>query len=285
MKLAIALTTTSDPKYSPRPKGRFRPPSRDDFAQRAESMAWVLGSPLQTTQNILARVYGYEDLHDLQKDLAHSANSPADHPPGPYEEEVLEVMFGFINEHSEEERKAFLQEGIWLHVVRNNFLIEVANNYAASTGDLDAEGKMPARFWEIREIGLFATPEKHRNDFRKIKQKYGILDEVPSDAASAHPTDYAYPAPTATNPNEFVLAFTRKGAAVFGALKVLSDALVQNGDHEAFMAGIAKIKEAHPNNPWVYAVEIDSMGPACWQLGWTEGQHPDHWSEPPKCIS
>ena len=60
---------------------RFRPESKQVFSQYAGDLARELNIPLQAAQELLARIYGYANLHELQQLLKDKG------APGPFAEE------------------------------------------------------------------------------------------------------------------------------------------------------------------------------------------------------
>ena len=66
-------------------RGRFRPESVRDFSQRSRRLSRWLGLPHQRSQELLARIYGYSDFHELHKELDRPAT------PGPFDESDLTV--------------------------------------------------------------------------------------------------------------------------------------------------------------------------------------------------
>lgn len=66
--------------------GRFRPASMADFTRYARDLGEMLEQPLQAAQQLLAKLYGYADLHELKISLSVAGEA------GPYEDKVeLEV--------------------------------------------------------------------------------------------------------------------------------------------------------------------------------------------------
>jgi hypothetical protein len=62
---------------SPHSAGQFRVPSKDDYSIRSKHLSWLLGLPLQESQELLARIYRFPDLQALQQDLAQAKKNPA----------------------------------------------------------------------------------------------------------------------------------------------------------------------------------------------------------------
>jgi hypothetical protein len=61
---------------------QFRPADALDFSRRAKNLAKLMEAPLQAAQNILARAYGYADLHELQQVLK------VEGPAGTYQDQL-----------------------------------------------------------------------------------------------------------------------------------------------------------------------------------------------------
>ncbi len=58
---------------------RFRPISKEDLSSYARCLSWLIEEPHNKTLQILSRIYGYADLHELQKELAKPGT------PGPFD--------------------------------------------------------------------------------------------------------------------------------------------------------------------------------------------------------
>ncbi|BCB22373.1 hypothetical protein [Bosea sp. ANAM02] len=250
-----------------RPVTRFRPTSKDDFSARAKHLAWLIEQPLQVTQNFLARAYGYADLHDLQKDLERASAHPEKHPPGPYEEDLSSL---FLSSSKEESARAY-DGKIPISVRRDNHLLQ-------SVADLkgtDLKG-LSARDWDIREIGLFRTPEAHGLAFREIKGKHEVLRGGTKVDGSKSAGDYATAAPTRSDDDEFQLEFTRAGGAVWKALQALADEY-EDGPVDDHKAQLEKLLKQHPENPWVHSSYVGALAEPCLQFSWAGNGRRDNW--------
>ena len=61
-------------------RGQFRPESVGDFSQRSRRLSKWLGLPYQQTQELLARIYGYSNFHELRVQLGRPGS------PGPFDD-------------------------------------------------------------------------------------------------------------------------------------------------------------------------------------------------------
>ena len=61
-------------------RGQFRPESVGDFSQRSRRLSKWLGLPYQQTQELLARIYGYSNFHELRVQLERPGS------PGPFDD-------------------------------------------------------------------------------------------------------------------------------------------------------------------------------------------------------
>jgi hypothetical protein len=254
---------TSVTSRNPRPRGRFLPESAADFKARAKNLAWLLQSPLQETQNLLARIYGFSDLHDIQQVLEQMMQGEGGHEPGPYQEYHDALFFS----RDPKVQGGAYENGMAFDPLRANYLIEVAANYAgAEIGNPNRQ--IPQRFSEIINIGLFHSPEGHRGRFRRVKTALNSEEGVFMDPPGGDGSDY-FQVGYASD-GSVVLAFTRAGAAVHSGLSRLAETFGRDGDWKAYAVALRKIADSHPANPWVHSAELEVLGPSCWQVGWEE---------------
>ncbi len=71
--------------------GTFRPASKEDFSSRSRKLSRLIEEHLMRSMEILARIYGYRNLHVLHAVLKQQGE------PGPYdmlnrEDRILEVI-------------------------------------------------------------------------------------------------------------------------------------------------------------------------------------------------
>ncbi|WP_454914411.1 hypothetical protein [Variovorax gossypii] len=148
-------------------KTRFRPPTEADFSRRAKSLSAILDHPLQATQNLLARIYGYMDLHDLQLQL----KKPGD--PGPYED-LQELAPQFDNPAL----------GGWLPRLvaelsnREVALRDVRTLELVFEETVTVDSNLPDwRRQAACAAGLFCTPPKHRQAAAEVLEAIGEFED------------------------------------------------------------------------------------------------------------
>lgn len=64
------------------PASPYRPESADHFKELAKNVAWLFALPLQETQECLSRIYGYENLYELQANSKSPASRAHTHGIG-----------------------------------------------------------------------------------------------------------------------------------------------------------------------------------------------------------
>ncbi len=114
--------------------GMFRPYSKKDFSFRSRKLSRLIDERLMKSMQILARIYGYRNLHVLHAVLKEPGE------PGPYdmvvsEDRILKVIAQF--------------KGV---------LIE----------------ELAPRFRDATELGLFNIPPEHRQKFRALRDRWNI---------------------------------------------------------------------------------------------------------------
>lgn len=208
---------------------RFRPVSPADFSRYAKNLAWLTELPLQRSQELLARIYGYSDTHELQQVMAALADVPRP---------ASALTFNWA--------------GQWD--------TRTLNLVAAAKGFDSLDGLSP-RDWEVRDIGLFEDPPEHRALFRVIKLKQELLAAIETDPTPAThpraPQEYATLGRTLTD-EEYVLHFTEIGSAVFKAIRYVASRSTWQQDELRYSAQtvadkLLAIADLHPNNPWPHA--------------------------------
>lgn len=240
--------------------GRFRPVSSDDFSIRAKHAAWLLETPLQATQEWLARVYGCGGLHELQKDLKLRLADPDVHPAGPFDEDFERQMFEAIRARV----KPLRHSDHMMPTYRGNELLHAA---AALKNIPFPGGQLSRRDWKIRDIGLFCEPANHRFAFQKVKARIDVLCGVSQGADSAIGSDYAYL--DTDSSGEALLSFTAHGRAVFDALQEVTG----DSDHKALkelLPDLERLLDRYPKNPWVQAEYVISLCTPYWQSMWAD---------------
>ncbi|KWU26430.1 hypothetical protein AS149_25930 [Burkholderia cenocepacia] len=154
----------------------FRLPSFKDFSDYAANAADLLGLPLQSCQDWLARLYGYASLHELRK--AHAAKGAF----GPFagEEEGLSDSFAS-------------------HIAARQQRLDNA------VPELLTQGTRAALLCPaVKYMGLFLRPKRHRARAKRVLfavkalERFGIpLRDIPEMLAELRFTtsDYCRPAP------------------------------------------------------------------------------------------
>lgn len=205
---------------------RFLPPSPKEFAERARHVCWLLEEPLQRCQELLARIYGYGDLHELQAAMARGDE------PGPYSSCVADVD-------------------------RSNRSIHFMLSVKGDTRQLPSH--KAERYWRIRDIELFHEPSRHRRAWRETRAAVDGEEAALSVQPNPRPTaDYAVL--VAGEPPDY-FRFTPLGQGVFNLAKRRWDdyfdlALAPQIRAEACDA-LQEISEGHPNNPWALTAWLD----------------------------
>jgi hypothetical protein len=80
-------------------RGQFRPESASDFSQRSRHLSKWLGLPYQQSQELLARIYGYSNFHELRVQLERPGS------PGPFDDSGAELAHGIERPRSDHESR------------------------------------------------------------------------------------------------------------------------------------------------------------------------------------
>jgi|GEM_PF-2616597 hypothetical protein len=227
---------------------KFRPASKEDFSKYARNLSAILEEPVQKAQEILARIYGYADLHELQVDLQKPCESP-----GPYDEEWMARVV------SKDKSEPMIDLGR-----RENIVLSVVAKFKGVTvNDLNR------RFWDAREIGLFQTPGGHRKAFQQVRDKHKVIMGTEGDGETLSVFDYA--SIDATTEGEVVAYFTALGKAIYDAVtEIIPD---EHNSSERILEGAERglsLHQKHPNNPWVLGVYLASVSRILFQSQWDE---------------
>lgn len=222
--------------------GKFRPNSKDDFSRYAKALAWLIEVPLQRAHELLAKIYGYDDYHELKQVLVTPGVA------GPFDDE-------------------------WLHRDDSGVLAFSKFNPADRSNrtlDLVAKCKglsnfygMTSRWMESRDIGLFERPEVHRHLFRRMRIKIEVLEttDVATSLTVRSAQEYAHLGTTITDDNEYVLHFTDIGWGVYNAVSETIERHTwqppeRSYDIETVIEKLDGITQHHPNNPWSRAAKV-----------------------------
>lgn len=206
--------------------GQFRPVSWADFLRYAKALAWMIEEPLQRSQELLARIYGYSDRHEIQAVLDKPGTA------GPFDYD---------------------------RITRNDQLLDLV----AHCKNLDGLQGLRPRWFDVREIGLFAPPALHRTMFLRVRTKVEILEARAGSEPSARSAyEYATVGTTIACEDEYVLHFTQLGQAVYDAVRDVVDRSIWLSDSERYHPAtveqkLNEITAQHPNNPWSRAAKVD----------------------------
>lgn len=201
---------------------------------------------LQKSQELLARIYGYSGLHELQCELSKPG------PPGLFDEDWQAQWF-----------KRDLPKHLdpTLHAERSNRLLELVAA-AKGIGDLKHLGK---RGWDAREIGLFNSPSLHRHAFVRIRAKHEALDGTgPHNAPSIE----AYATLDVREDGEAIATFTALGQAVHDAAQSLvPDPAANESQWKQSREKLFDLVDLHPHNPWPFAILLSTFAES-----WGQGE-------------
>jgi hypothetical protein len=141
-------------------RSQFVPASKLDFSRYAKNLAWLIGRPQQECQEILARIYGYADLHELQQQLDKGLE------PGPYWDEGAEDQWRDDQPEGESpyEGKPILPS--CFSGQRSSRAVDVLLRWKKSKGRREwLEGNEGL----ITDLGLTDSPASHRDCVRRMK--------------------------------------------------------------------------------------------------------------------
>jgi hypothetical protein len=137
---------------------RFRPQSKKAFSQCTRHLSWLVKLPYQRTMEMLARIYGYADYHELQKDL-----SKTEKLAGPYDDGRVDGVI------SSERQSDYLPD---VSGRRDRVLRFVAEYKGVAIENLSSRDR------EAVNIGLFKFPPRHRKDFQLIRDRVNALSDI-----------------------------------------------------------------------------------------------------------
>lgn len=227
----------------------FRPVSIDDFYQYAKSLSRLIDEPPQSSQQLLARVYGYSGLHDLQTVMA----SPGS--PGPFDWEARSTWPPSV-------------EG--LDERRSRLLRLVAEQKGVSHPRF-----LPDRCTKVVDLDLFDTPPRHRAARKRLFDMLTVQEHEPSvpSTAGPHLGIGAYATIALTDKGEAYTRLTALGAAVRNAVDdIFRDGTRPEPAYEGRRAEqrrlAIKIFNDHPDCPWPLASLIIHHARALGQGGW-----------------
>jgi len=125
-------------------RGQFRPESAGDFSQRSRRLSKWLGLPYQRSQELLARIYGYSNFHELRVQLERPGS------PGPFDDAAAEPANGTEGPRSD-------------HETRITQLIAQCKGISVS--------QLTLRDRAVASMGLFQKASQHRAIFKALTKR------------------------------------------------------------------------------------------------------------------
>lgn len=224
--------------------GHFRPYSLADFHAFAKNLAWLIEEPLHKSQELLARMYGYSSLHELQQAMKKPGDAGFEFP----DRAVVSGMSSMLTPEIGTRL---------LHMV------------AEAKGLESLEG-LPKRCWDVREIALYGTAKEHREAFRQVKGPIAVLAGEEQEGGQPDLHDYAVVEVSAEGNK--VVKFTVLGRHVFNAARELvsRDNLSNSLLIEQATKDLAQLAARHPRNPWVHAMKAVGLAEVSYVSGWAD---------------
>ena len=136
----------------------YRPISKAEFSRYAKNFSWLIQLPLQRSQELLARAYGYRDYYGLRADLMKGGE------PGPFDcnwsipEGRGDIPHVLPNVAGRRER---LQE----------LLEQTFDEHEPGAPNVSV---LTTRQADALDIGLFDIPPIHRQLVKTMRQKYEL---------------------------------------------------------------------------------------------------------------
>jgi hypothetical protein len=155
-------------KVSIRPfpsRGQFRPESVGDFSQRSRRLSKWLGLPYQRTQELLARIYGYSNFHELRVQLERPGS------PGPFDDSGAELANSIARPGSDQESRITQL---------------IAQCKGISVSQLTLHDRV------VASMGLFQKASQHRATFKALTKRTSVPESprrsrVITAPLSSHP--------------------------------------------------------------------------------------------------
>lgn len=199
---------------------RFVPASTKDFSLSSKNLSTYLDCQLQVAQELLARIYGFADLHEIQSAIGNV-------PAGPYDDEL-----GF--------------DKISIAFERQSREANIAHSYLADT-DQDSIGGGAI---DIHSLSLFRRPSLQRAAKRRLAALKGIYDRRCAGKSSKAYCFVGFPNTGGTYAKYLLL--TDKGMAVRDALRAgyPLDVLLSIHPHspQLHAASLGMLLELHGEN-------------------------------------
>ena len=209
---------------------KFRPKNLGAFSQYSKHLAWLLNLSLQRAQELLARIYGWADLHELQQAL--KVRSPA----GP-----------FMGQDRGLDRQRIQR-------IRDQVQRAIGKDWSSLTMREQASASM----------ALFAPPAVHRERFEMLTLG-GMFDDhlakdvLLTDAYAAHSgvSNYGGLAAYKEQSGLFGVQLTHLGKQVLDQYREIVYSIASDGEYDR--RALPLIAE-HPDHLWLQA---HHLGMAC----------------------
>ena len=246
------------------PSIHFRPTSWNDFSRYAKSLSSGINLALQKSQELLARAYGYSNLHELQQALKTSA------PPGPFDDE-----------HSNNKDHAkLIADRAYARSERINELVSGYLNVCET--ELSSDGTFDA----VEKLCLFCSPADQRRGGELLQLNLAVKAGLKAEFGGSL-WDYVVARNEEIPFDEYMKGhgepcFTRLGQALYAAAyEIVGSVDPYDADPELDFVEEARCKlaelcEAHPENPWPFSVYLSFFGRAHGQMDWS-WDYDLHW--------
>lgn len=220
--------------------GRFRPTSWVDFKTYAANLAWLLEIENNRAIELLSRIYGYANAHELQAVLKTDGE------------------FGFEQLDGEDRFEWLLHDDRVLLLAAQELGLERA--------------EITRRVWLSRDCKFFARPGEHRVAFRLVKRQINVSEGTAPSGVGSDATEYAMLVDR-EHDGHVHLRFTESGRAIFGALMDTIPNSMGRGGREGWQEQMVKVESLiarYPSNPWVHAAFVCSFAEYYFQGDWSQ---------------
>jgi hypothetical protein len=229
---------------------RFVPANAADFKRAAKDLQHTYPLTLQQSQELLARMYGYADLHELQQALLKGL------PPGPYISELdWEDAMAFLRKASERFVKEIKALAGWPlypvgHVTYEDLLL------------LDAPARRRNAMNFHRDVQVELSRMSAEPDKTKGPSDYMVFDVL----------EYDFPGFPKVKP-QGVFALTYPGKVLNTAVHHLIESLDgprTSDERERLLTQLGFVLDSHPNSPIAAARFLQLSCNALYE-DWEEG--------------
>jgi hypothetical protein len=246
---------------------RFRPTSTSDFSRYAKALSYVIEEPWQVGQDILAKAYGFVDLHALQQEMKR----PGD--PGPYSPD--------IDEHTSQ---PLGPEYGATRTARNDWLLRLVSGWKG----LSRVGELDSRYALVTGLELFSRPPVHRAAFRNIRARLRKFQGTADGSVKRTGSEPSYNAQAdyvswgTDMYGGAIPLFTSEGQVIFASFEWLLKHVDEENiavfgpydeeDEDEFEGaeGLLATIEDHPDFIWLPAKLIAQQAPLYLQDGWAQ---------------